>query len=145
MDGRIEWATAEIERRLDEPLNIPRLAHAVNLSPSRFSHLFRKEAGVSPMRFVRDRRMARAAVLLERTFLSVKEVMARVGCNDPSHFARDFRAYHGVAPRAWRMAARARTQQAFRTEVDTAADSSVDTRRKDTSSKSGSGSGAGER
>ena len=31
--------------------------------------------------------------------------MAQVGCNDPSHFARDFRTFHGLSPREWRMAA----------------------------------------
>ena len=46
--------------------------------------------------------MERARLLLERTFLSVKEVMTFVGVNDPSHFSRDFRRRHGVAPTSFR-------------------------------------------
>lgn len=92
-------------RRISEPLDVARLAAAVNLSASRFAHLFREEAGTSPMRYVRDRRMEHARQLLERTFLSVKQVMTSVGCSDPSHFARDFRRYHGMGPREWRTAA----------------------------------------
>jgi AraC-like DNA-binding protein len=95
---------SEIERQLSQPLNIKGLAAEVNLSRSHFCHLFRAEVGVSPLRFLRERRMEWARVLLERTFLSVKEVMTRVGCSDPSHFARDFRMYHGVSPREWRIA-----------------------------------------
>jgi AraC family transcriptional regulator of arabinose operon len=95
---------AEIQQRMGEPFDINSFAAAVNLSPSRFSHLFRAETGLSPLRYVRNQRMERARVLLERTFLNVKEVMARVGCNDPSHFARDFRRYHGRPPREWRAA-----------------------------------------
>ena len=135
MDGRIEWATAEIEQRLGEPLNIARLADALNLSPSRFSHLFREQVGVSPMRFVRDRRMERAAALLESTFLTVKEVMARVGCNDPSHFARDFRAHHGISPREWRLGARTRSREPFDGEVHTAADNPAEAQEDDAATK----------
>jgi len=98
MDPRIQWATNELERRLAEPLSVGQLASEVNLSPSRFAHLFRAETGVSPMRYLHTQRMLRARVLLERTFLTVKQVMTQVGCGDPSHFARDFRRFHGMAP-----------------------------------------------
>jgi AraC family transcriptional regulator of arabinose operon len=136
MDRRVTWAIAEIERGLAEPLDIGRLAAAVNLSPSRFAHLFRAQTGMSPMRFVRDRRMERASVLLARTFLSVKQVMAQVGCNDPSHFARDFRRYHGFAPREWRIAVGARRQEPFSTEIDAPPDDSTEERQQDTPTKS---------
>ena len=49
--------------------------------------------------------MIRAQLLLARTSLSIKEVMAQVGCNDPSHFGRDFRTFHGLSPYEWRLAA----------------------------------------
>jgi transcriptional regulator GlxA family with amidase domain len=42
--------------------------------------------------------MTRARVLLERTNLSVAEVMAQVGIGDRSHFVRDFQRAHGVPP-----------------------------------------------
>ncbi len=104
MDPRITWAIEYMRANLAAPLAIPDLAARVNLSPSRFAHLFRREVGTAPGTFLRAIRMARARVLLERTFLSVKEVMTLVGCNDPSHFSRDFRRVHGQAPRAWRHA-----------------------------------------
>jgi AraC-like DNA-binding protein len=105
MDTRIESALAHMEQHLAEPLSIATLAAGVNLSPSRFAHLFCREVGASPVRYLHALRMLRARVLLERTFLSVKEVMALVGCNDPSHFSRDFRGFHGVVPRACRLGA----------------------------------------
>jgi AraC family transcriptional regulator, arabinose operon regulatory protein len=84
------------------------LARSLNLSPSRFAHLFRKEIGVAPMRYLHTQRMLRARLLLEQTFLSVKQVMVEVGCSDPSHFARDFQRFHGLSPTQWRAAVRAR-------------------------------------
>ena len=102
MDCRITRALATIGRDLAAPLTVAGLAADVNLSPSRFAHLFRREVGTSPARFLHAVRMLRARLLLERTFLTVKEVMALVGCNDASHFSRDYRRFHGVAPSAAR-------------------------------------------
>lgn len=102
MDRRIEHALALLHARIATPLSIDRLAHAANLSPSRFAHLFRREVGTPPARYMRALRMTCARLLLERTSLSVKEVMAQVGCNDPSHFTRDFQRCHGRTPTHWR-------------------------------------------
>ena len=101
-DERITWAVSQIDKRLRDQLDVSELAESVNLSPSRFAYLFRREMGTSPARFLRERRLDRARELLETTFLSVKEVMACVGFNDASHFTREFRKQHGLAPRAWR-------------------------------------------
>lgn len=85
-----------------EPLRVPELAARVNLSPSRFRDLFSAQTGVGPAQYLQGLRLRRARLLIERTFLTVKEVMALVGYNDPSHFSRDFRRYHGVAPSSLR-------------------------------------------
>jgi AraC-like DNA-binding protein len=110
MDTRIERALEYITQHLDARLTIETLADRVDLSPSRFAHLFRHDVGTSPAQYIHVVRMLRARVLLERTFLSVKEVMALVGCHDPSHFSRDFRWFHGAAPRQCRGLAAARDQ-----------------------------------
>src|SRR5687768_6566869 len=102
MDARVTWSIAEMKRRIAEPIRVADLARGARLSESRFAHLFRRETGVAPAEFLHALRMCNARTLLERTFLTVKEVRALVGCNDGSHFARDFRRFHGMAPRAWR-------------------------------------------
>jgi AraC family transcriptional regulator, arabinose operon regulatory protein len=98
IDPRITWAVQHMQRHLDEPIRIEALAASVNLSPSRFRHLFQAEVGIGPLQYLRGLRLRRARLLIERTFLSVKEVMALVGYNDPSHFSRDFRRLHQVSP-----------------------------------------------
>lgn len=124
MDQRITQVIDSMERDLDGSLTIGGLAGAVNLSPSRLSVLFKRETGVSPVRYLRALRMERARLLLERTFLSVKEVMAFVGVHDPSHFTRDFSRHHGIAPtrlrqyswapEAWRLRGMAQRPQLAR-------------------------------
>jgi AraC family transcriptional regulator, arabinose operon regulatory protein len=98
MDHRVAHTIGCMENAIDRDVPVSELAAAVNLSPSRLTHLFRRETGVPPARYRHTLRMERARLLLERTCLSVKEVMTSVGVHDPSHFSRDFRRYHGVAP-----------------------------------------------
>jgi transcriptional regulator GlxA family with amidase domain len=92
---------------LSRPLAVTELARRVNLSRSRLTHLFRAEVGCSPARYLREARLDRARHLVEETLLSIKEIMAQVGFNDPSHFSRDFSKRHGASPR--RIRARARS------------------------------------
>jgi transcriptional regulator GlxA family with amidase domain len=97
-DPRITWIVNHLHRDLARPQSIRELAALVNLSPSRFRALFIAQTGCAPQRYLQRMRLRRARLLVERTFLSVKEVMALVGYNDPSHFARDFRREHGAPP-----------------------------------------------
>src|SRR5262245_1605877 len=107
MDWRVQTVIDTMLRDLERPLAIGDLARRVNLSRSRLTHLFRVEVGCSPARYFRQARLDRARQLVEETSLSIKEIMARVGFNDPSHFSRDFSRRHGVSPR--RLRARARS------------------------------------
>ena len=100
IDARVTWAVAEMQSRMAEPFRIAEMAAAANLSPSRFRHLFTAQTGLPPSQYLRRMRLRRARLLLESTFLSVKEVMALVGYNDPSHFSRDFKQFHNVLPSA---------------------------------------------
>jgi AraC-like DNA-binding protein len=102
MDPRIERALTVLHAQYGRPVSLHDLARAVNLSASRLSHLFRAQIGTSPKRYVHALRIACAGLLLERTHLSLKEVMAQVGFNDPSHFTRDFGRYYGCTPTEWR-------------------------------------------
>jgi transcriptional regulator GlxA family with amidase domain len=101
-DPRITWIVGYMHREIARPLNVQELARLINLSPSRFGALFAAQTGASPLRYLQRLRLRRARLLVERTFLSIKEVMALVGYNDPSHFARDFRREHGASPSACR-------------------------------------------
>ena len=98
IDARIAAVISRMEETLHLADGLAELAAVANLSLSRLSHLFREQTGISLGRYRQQRRMERARILIERTFLSIKQVMACVGISDPSHFARDFRRHHGVGP-----------------------------------------------
>ena len=80
------------------------LAALVNLSPSRFRHLFKQETGKSPAQYLKDFRMRKAEVMLRTTFLSVKQILKQVGLGSNTHFVNDFRRLHGMTPTAYRRA-----------------------------------------
>jgi transcriptional regulator GlxA family with amidase domain len=92
-----------MERRRVAPPSVEELARAVNLSPAHLTRLFRRETGRSPARFGRDLRLDHARQLLQTSFLTVKQIMAASGWNDPSHFCREFKRRHGQSPLAFRI------------------------------------------
>lgn len=102
MDPWILWAREEMERRLHEPWILEHLAAAMNLPLVQFSRLFAENEGVAAAKYLHQLRLARAKILLERTFLSVNQVMALVGLRDAKRFDDDFHEAFGVAPRALR-------------------------------------------
>jgi AraC-like DNA-binding protein len=96
------------------------MAASVNLTPPYFCYLFKSITGTPPAKYLKALRMQQAATLLTTTFLSVKEIVRRVGCTDDSHFVRDFKRIYGMTPSAYRNSALttrepAQTEQAIET------------------------------
>jgi AraC-like DNA-binding protein len=79
-----------------------KMAESVNLSAPYFCYLFKSITGVPPAKYLKSLRMQQAASLLTTTFLSVKEIVRRVGLTDESHFVRDFKRFYGVTPSEYR-------------------------------------------
>jgi AraC family transcriptional activator of mtrCDE len=79
-----------------------KMAESVNLSAPYFCYLFKTITGVPPAKYLKSLRLQQAAMLLTTTFLSVKEVVRRVGLADESHFVRDFKRCYGVTPSEYR-------------------------------------------
>ena len=82
-----------------------KMAESVNLSPPYFCYLFKTITGVPPAKYLKTLRMEQSAMLLTTTFLSVKEIVRRVGLTDESHFVRDFKRLYGVTPSEYRTGA----------------------------------------
>jgi AraC-like DNA-binding protein len=102
LDPRIEHARARILSALSERISIPKIAATVHLSWSHFSHLFSRDLGASPQRFIKAQRMCLAQDLLKVKQLSVKEIAFQVGFRDPSRFTREFKRMYLVTPSQYR-------------------------------------------
>ena len=110
MDRRIELIISKFKKDTAAPWDIPTLAVLVNLSPSRFRHLFKQETGMGPAQYLKDIRLIKAEKMLRTTFLSIKQILKQVGIGSNAHFVRDFRRKYGTTPTAYRRRIRKRAR-----------------------------------
>jgi len=98
-------ACAFIERHLEDPgLGVTAIAAALSASTRSIQRLF-MEIGLTPHRYILDRRLDLAAERLRRERhegrASITEVAYAVGFNDLSYFTRTFRKKLGMSPREY--------------------------------------------
>jgi len=103
---RIEETVAYMRQNLDRPLQVATLAAKANFSTSHFFMLFKRRVGSAPIDYFIRLRMQRACGLLCETNLSVKEVAAKLGYDDPFYFSRVFKSVNHLAPSDYRAAQR---------------------------------------
>jgi AraC-like DNA-binding protein len=103
--ARVRAVIDFMNANFQQTISVTELAGVVNLSPSYFSRIFKHETGVPPVDYLIRLRMEKASDLLANTFLSIKQVMAEVGCYNKSNFVRQFRKYFNVTPSEYRLRA----------------------------------------
>ena len=102
MANRVKRVIEMMQVDPSRTFTLGKMAESVNLSAPYFCYLFKSITGVSPAKYLKNIRMRQAATLLTTTFLSVKEIVRRVGFTDESHFVRDFKRIYGVTPSEYR-------------------------------------------
>ena len=101
---RVEQVTAFMHAHLGQRLDHAALARVSGLSPSRLQAVFREVTGYPPLDYLRRLRVEEARRLLADPRLSVKEIAARTGFRDTSHFSKVFRRIDGLSPAHYRAA-----------------------------------------
>lgn len=94
-----------ILERPQNPHTLDSLASKAAMSRSAFATEFAARFGRTPMAFLREVRLRKAAQLLRGTNLPVEVVTRRVGFSSRSHFSRAFHEYFGRSPSEFRKAA----------------------------------------
>jgi len=98
MDQRVRNIIAFMNANIHRQLSVAELANAVHLSPSHFRRLFRQQTGKPVTKYLKDLRLQRSRNLLETTYLSIKQIAAKVGLTSISHFVAEFKKAQGVTP-----------------------------------------------
>ncbi len=104
---RFQETLAYMEAHLHTRLTRDDLARVAHLHPGSFDRAWRAAYGTSPLTLLRDMRVSRARLLLERTDDTLDTIAQRCGLGEATHFSRVFRAHVGQSPGQWRQAARA--------------------------------------
>jgi AraC family transcriptional regulator of arabinose operon len=102
-EERIEKALWYIASHYQQPIDLEVLAKQVFLSPSRFSHLFRLQMEQTPMHYLEEYRLDRAAEKLLSTHDSVEQVAHAVGFSNAFHFSTRFRKRFRQSPSRFRL------------------------------------------
>jgi AraC family transcriptional activator of tynA and feaB len=107
----LQAAIDEVERSLSDPALSPIVvANRIGV-PVRYLHRLFEDRGRSFGRWLLERRLERSERDLSdpaRAHWTVADIAGQHGFNDPSYFARAFRARYGVSPREYRRTARLR-------------------------------------
>ena len=92
-----------ISTHLSDPrLDIEMLSESLNISRTSLARIFKEQAGVSPGRYILNRRKGLALNLLRDTDLLVSEVAKKCGFSQTRTFARFIRRSEGIGPRELR-------------------------------------------
>lgn len=100
MLANLNEAMAYIEQRLDEEIDLKSAARIAACSEHHFKRMFSSLAGITLPEYIRRRRLAKAAFLLQsgEEEIRILDLALRCGYESADSFARAFRRMHGIAP-----------------------------------------------
>lgn len=91
-----------IDEHLDVDISVASLAEMFYVSPNYFSRLFKKISGCGCNKYIVEKRMAKARVLLETTTIKTGKIAIMVGYHDTNYFSLAFKKHIGMAPTIYR-------------------------------------------
>lgn len=98
----IEKALAYIDEHFTDKLTLEMVASKVYINPKYFSHVFKREMGISFTEYVISLKIKYACKLLETTNYQAYRISIECGFSDPSYFNRVFCAQVNMTPQTYR-------------------------------------------
>lgn len=98
----VEQAMDLFQKHVFETTTLPRVAQALRISPEYLIKVFRRHIGITPMRYYQNLRLEASVSLLLNSQLSIKEIADRLDFANQFHFSRNFKAFAGLSPSAYR-------------------------------------------
>ena len=106
-DGRrIKLMLQYIQERYGEELTLGKIAQSAAVSENECLRCFRGMIGYTPMQYVRQVRIQKAAELLAATDRKISDIGGACGFQEMSYFAKTFREMKGCTPKEYRVRAR---------------------------------------
>ncbi len=99
---RVQIVCDYIDANLGSDLHLEHLGELAGLGPDRFGEVFRTALGVSPHRYVLQRRIERAKSHLRGDTAPITKIAVDLGFSDHAHFSATFRKATGLTPSRFR-------------------------------------------
>lgn len=100
--GMMKRITDNMEHSFAAEYDAAAYAAMLNISVSRFNHLFKDSMGLSPYAYYLNLRMENAVSLLEDTNMKIKDIARKCGFEDPLYFTQVFKRMRGMTPTEYR-------------------------------------------
>ncbi|MFI4912876.1 MAG: helix-turn-helix domain-containing protein [Sedimentisphaeraceae bacterium JB056] len=100
--SRLHCVIEYIHENINQPLKLEELAEIVDLNPVYFSALFTKLMGVTPIRYINNRKIEKAQIELLSSHKTLDQISAELGFSDVFYFSRLFKKIAGTAPGKYR-------------------------------------------
>ena len=97
-----------IRENVMQELTVPGLASRYQVSVTTFRKRFKEIYGVTPVKYINDRKMETACELLHSGDISIEEIVRLLGYYDTSYFYKRMKADCGLTPGEYRRSHRAR-------------------------------------
>ncbi len=99
----LEHLETAVNANLSSPsFDVNALSSSMKISRAQLNIMTKKLTGMPPSEYIRNRRLATAAALIERTNQTIQEIMFHVGMTDANYFYRRFKEKYGTTPNAYR-------------------------------------------
>ena len=105
-DARIGPALRAMHKDMARAWTVESLASAASLSRSAFAQRFRERVGQAPLEYLTQWRMFKAGNMLGQGNAALGTIAGAVGYESETAFSKAFKREKGMAPGAWRAAAR---------------------------------------
>lgn len=101
-EGRVKLMLEYVHQHYGSQLTAAAIARAAAVSESECLRCFRSIIGLTPIQYVTQYRVQKAAELLSASALTIAEVGAKCGFQDASYFTKTFHALKGCTPSVYR-------------------------------------------
>ena len=98
----VRRADTYIHTHYADNITLDDLTRAANVCSKHLTQLFKTYHHTTPIRYVWEHRVKRAANLLRHTDLSIQNISEQTGFQNPYHFSRLFKQSFGCSPRQYR-------------------------------------------
>jgi len=93
---------AYIDRNIAGHITNAELSKLCYQHPNHFVRFFKKKTGMTPQRYITERRVQMTKRLIEQTDLKLSDIATQVGFCDPSHLSKVFKKYYALTPQEYR-------------------------------------------